>query len=72
MNIHIASDGTRTIRLTKTEINTLRRAKLIVGELCRSEPSLVKSLDDWGACGLAELLELPFCKERQAKEEVSR
>jgi len=62
MNIHIDKDGKRTIRLTKTEIKSLRRAQAILEDLCRFDATLVERLDNWGASGLAELLETPYCQ----------
>lgn len=71
MNIHIASDGSRIIRLAKSEIRTLERAKTIVGGLCSFDPTLIVQLDNWGAGGLAELLELPMCQPKATEDSTA-
>ena len=60
MNIHIARNGERSIRLTQSEIQHIQRASQLVMELERiglalPDPQTLSK-------GLALLLEMPVCK----------
>lgn len=65
MQIHIAADGKRTVRLANTEIKVLRRAERLVSELeglglTLPEPKTLGS-------GMGDLLEMPYCQLRTQK-----
>lgn len=69
MNIHIDRQGERTVKLTRSEVQTLNRARLIVSDLCRFDPTIITLLDESGATGLGDMLEtLPCCQLPKPKE----